>query len=105
MLFSAVNTGHRGSLCSAHANSCYDMISRLETMVLMGMDLPMEAIDRQIASGIDILLHLKRFPDGSRKLVELTEVLEYANGAVVLNPIYVWQDGELRNVGNLLGEK
>lgn len=99
MLFSAVNTGHRGSLCSAHANSCYDMISRLETMVLMGMDLPIEAIDRQIASGIDVLLHLGRLPDGSRKLMEITEVTGFKDGQVLLNPLYVWKEDKLVKVG------
>lgn len=101
MLFSAVNTGHRGSLCSAHANSCYDMVSRLETMVLMGLDIPMEAIDRQIASGIDVLLHLGRMPDGSRKLVEIAEVVGYKDGQVCLQPLYSWRENQLVQVGCL----
>lgn len=103
MLFSAVNTGHRGSLCSAHANSCYDMISRLETMVLMGMELPIEAIDRQIASGIDVFVHLGRMPDGQRKLIEITEVAGYQEGKVCLNPLYVWKNEELVKVGSPIG--
>ena len=90
MLFSAVNTGHRGSMCSAHANSCYDMLSRLETMILMGIEIPLEAIKRQIASGIDILLHLGRTKKGERKLMEITEVLGYEKGNIVLNPLYIW---------------
>lgn len=91
MLFSAVNTGHRGSLCTAHANSCYDMISRLETMVLMGMEIPMEAIDRQIASGIDVLIHLNRMRTGERKVTEITEIVGYENGKVQMRPLFDWQ--------------
>lgn len=90
MLFSAVNTGHRGSLCTAHANSCYDMISRLETMVLMGMKIPMTAIDRQIGSGIDILIHLNRMKNGERKVAEITEVAGYNDGNVKLRPLFSW---------------
>lgn len=102
MLFSAVNTGHRGSMCSAHANSCYDMLSRLETMVLMGMDIPLSAIQRQIASGIDVLIHLGRNEKGERKVVEIMEVQGYENGQIVLNPLYVWQSGKgLTRVGDL----
>lgn len=93
MLFSAVNTGHRGSMCSAHANSCYDMLSRLETMVLMGMDIPLEAIQRQIASGIDILVHLGRGKEGERKVMEITEVLDYEQGQIRLNPLFLWKQG------------
>lgn len=101
MLFSAVNTGHRGSLCSAHANSCYDMISRLETMVLMGLEIPMEAIDRQIASGIDVLIHLGRLPDGARKLMGIMEVSGYENGRVCLHPLYGWDGERLVKVGEI----
>lgn len=105
MLFSAVNTGHRGSMCSAHANSCYDMLSRLETMVLMGMDIPLEAIQRQVASGIDVLIHLGRTGDGKRKVVEIVEIEGYKEGRIVLNPLYSWQaerglvkTGEIKNL-------
>lgn len=105
MLFSAVNTGHRGSLCSAHANSCYDMLSRLETMVLMGMDVPVDAIRRQITSGIDVLIHLGRNRNGERKVLEITEVQGYEKGQIILNPLYTWQTqkglvrvGELKNL-------
>lgn len=105
MLFSAVNIGHRGSMCSAHANSCYDMLSRLETMVLMGMDIPLEAIQRQVASGIDVLIHLGRTGDGKRKVVEIVEIEGYKEGRIVLNPLYSWQaerglvkTGEIKNL-------
>lgn len=105
LLFSAVNTGHRGSMCSAHANSCYDMVSRLETMILMGMDIPLEAIRRQIASGIDVLIHLGRNRDGERKVMEITEVYGYAKGQVLLNPLYRWVRGKgLCKVGEMKHE-
>ena len=73
-LLQAWNTGHDGSLGTAHANSTGDMISRVETMVLMGVQLPLEAIRRQIASGIEILVHLGRGEDGSRRVEEIAEI-------------------------------
>ena len=71
-MLQALNTGHEGSLGTAHANSTQDMLARLEVMVLMGMDLPLEAIRRQIASGVDILIHLGRMRDKSRKVLEIS---------------------------------
>lgn len=96
-LLQAWNTGHNGSLGTAHANSTRDMISRVETMVLMGMQLPLEAIRRQIASGIDLLVHLGRLPDRSRKVFEICEILGYEEGEVKLQPLYSWniQEGHL----------
>lgn len=105
MLFSAVNTGHKGSLCTAHANSCYDMISRLETMVLMGMEIPLTAIDRQIASGIDILIHLSRMSSGERKVTEITEITGYEKGQVQLTPLFLWQESKLVQVNEWKGQK
>lgn len=87
-MLQALNTGHDGSLSTAHANSSADMLSRLETMVLMGMDLPLEAIRRQIASGIDILIHLGRLKDKSRKLLEISEVLSYEKGEIQLQSLF-----------------
>lgn len=84
----AANTGHDGSLSTGHANSCRDMISRLETMVLMGMELPISAIRSQIASGIDVFVHLGRLNDKSRKVLEIAEVLGMKNGEVELQPLY-----------------
>ena len=93
----AFNTGHDGSLSTGHANSARDMISRLETMVLMGMDLPVSAIRSQIASGVDILVHLGRLSDRSRKLLEISEVTGIENGEVAISPIYKYsEDGEKR---------
>lgn len=93
-MLQALNTGHEGSLSTAHANSAKDMLSRLETMVLMGVDLPLEAIRRQIASGVDILVHLGRMRDSSRKLLEVTEVCGFKDGEIQIQPLYQWQEGE-----------
>ena len=82
------NTGHEGSLSTAHANSCEDMLVRLEAMYLQGMDIPVEAIRRQIASGIDIMIHLERGRDGSRRVTEVNEVDGVKDGKVALNPLF-----------------
>ena len=77
-MLQAMNTGHDGSLSTGHANSTYDMISRLETMVLQGAaGLPLEAIRQQIASAVDIIIHLSRLRDKSRKTMEIVEILGY----------------------------
>ena len=73
-MLQALNTGHDGGLSTAHGNSSRDILSRLEMMVLMGMDLPIAAIRQQIASGIDLIVHLGRLPDKSRRVLEITEV-------------------------------
>lgn len=94
-MLQALNTGHDGSLSTGHANSPRDMLSRLETMVLMGMELPLSAIQRQIASGIDVIVHLGRLRDKSRKVLEITEVLEYKDGEILMNPLYRYvEEGE-----------
>ena len=107
----AMNTGHDGSLSTGHANTCADMISRLETMVLMGMDLPLTAVRSQIASGIDILVHLGRLRDKSRKVLSITEVSGFSDGEVVLHELFRFQEagtvgseveGSLIRTGNLL---
>lgn len=89
-LLQAWNTGHSGSLGTAHANSTKDMISRVETMVLMGMQLPLEAIRRQIASGIDLMVHLGRLKDRSRRVLEITEILGYEKGDVKMHTLFSW---------------
>ncbi len=92
-MLQAMNTGHDGSLSTGHANSPQGMISRLETMVLTGSaDLPLEAIRMQIASAVDYIVHLSRLRDFSRKCMEITEVVEYRDGNVVLNPIYKFEE-------------
>ena len=93
-MLQALNTGHEGSLGTAHANSCRDMLARLEIMTLMAeLDLPLQAVRRQIASGVDILVHLERMRDKSRKLLEVSEVCAYADGEIRIQPLYQWQDG------------
>lgn len=91
-MLQAYGTGHDGSLSTGHANSTGDMLGRLETMVLMGMELPLPAIRRQIASGIDILVHLGRLRDRSRKVLEISEVLSFQDGEIQIQPLYVFQE-------------
>lgn len=94
-MLQAMNTGHDGSLSTGHANSTADMLSRLETMVLQGADgLPLDAVRQQIASAIDIIIHLSRLRDKSRKTMEITEVIGYENGEIQLNPLYVFEEDE-----------
>ncbi|MBQ0000017.1 MAG: CpaF family protein [Clostridiales bacterium] len=93
-MLQALNTGHDGSLSTAHANSARDMLSRLETMTLMGVDLPLEAIRRQIASGVDILVHLGRMRDKSRKVLEITEVCGFEKNEIQLRTLYKWVEGK-----------
>ena len=94
-MLQAMNTGHDGSLSTGHANSTEDMLSRLETMVLQGASgLPLEAIRHQIGSAIDIIIHLSRLRDKSRKTMEITEVVGYKDGEIILNPLYVFQEDE-----------
>jgi len=91
-MLQAMNTGHDGSLSTGHANSPQDMMSRLESMVLMGLELPLEAIRRQIASGIDILVHLGRLRDRTRKVLQIVEIVGFENGEIVMNPIYEFRE-------------
>lgn len=100
-MLQAMNTGHDGSLSTGHANSTEDMLSRLETMVLQGAaGLPLEAIRQQIASAVDIIIHLSRLRDKSRKTMEITEVVGYepgegaGEGWIILNPLYVFEEDE-----------
>ena len=108
-LLQAMNTGHDGSLSTGHSNSAADMLSRLETMVLMGMDLQVAAIRQQIASALDIIIHLGRMRDKSRKVLEITEVCDCEKQKIRLRPIFVYHYGseklekerELENVAKL----
>ncbi len=103
-MLQAMNTGHDGSLSTGHANSTHDMLSRLETMVLQGSaGLPLEAIRQQIASALDIIIHLSRLRDKSRKTMEITEVVGYKDGQIILNPLYVFQEDEYSTVGKVSG--
>ena len=104
-MLQAMNTGHDGSLSTGHANSTRDMLSRLETMVLQGADgLPLEAIRQQIASAVDIIIHLSRLRDKSRKTMEISEIVGYEDGKIVLNPLYVFEeDPELSSLDKVVG--
>ena len=103
-MLQALNTGHDGSLSTGHANSCNDMFTRLETMVLMGMDLPLMAIRRQIASGIDIVVHLGRLRDRSRKVLEITEVLGFENGEIQSRILYQFEESAESTKTEVIGE-
>ena len=97
-MLQAMNTGHDGSMSTGHANSTSDMLSRLETMVLMAAPLPLEAIRKQIASAIDIMIFLSRLRDHSRRTMEITEVIGYKDGEILLNPLFVFEEeGEDQN--------
>ena len=102
-LLMAMNTGHDGSLSTGHANSAKDMLTRLETMVLMGMDMPLDAIRRQIASAVDIIIHLGRLRDHSRKLLEIVEVVGYVNHEIVLSPLYTFVEEGCTKEGKIQG--
>lgn len=91
-MLQAMNTGHDGSLSTGHANSCQDMLRRLETMVLMGMELPVSAIRAQIASGIDVLVHLGRLRDRTRKVLDIMELDGMTQGEIRLNPLYHFEE-------------
>ncbi len=116
-MMQCLNTGHDGSMSTGHANSCRDMLSRLETMILMGMELPLMAIRQQIASGLDIIVHLGRLRDKSRRVLEITEIRDFEGSGIKVEPLYVFEEegedaqgrvmgilkkrGELKNHGKL----
>ncbi|MDG0791667.1 CpaF family protein [Cohnella ginsengisoli] len=114
-MLQAMNTGHEGSLSTGHANTARDMLSRLETMVLGGSELPVPVVRRQLASALDIVVHLSRLRDGSRRVVEISEIAGLRDGEVELNPLYLLKEesgtrrdvlrraGELTNVRKLRG--
>lgn len=103
-MLTSMNTGHDGSLSTGHSNSSEDMLSRLETMVLMsGIEMPLDAIRQQIASAIDLIVHLKRMRDKTRKVVEITEVLNYEDGTIKLNPIFLFKEEGEDEEGKILG--
>lgn len=104
-MLQAMNTGHDGSLSTGHANSTKDMLSRLETMVLTGAEgLPLEAVRQQIASAVDIIIHLSRLRDKTRKTMEITEVVKYENGQIILNPLYVFEEDQHSTVEKVSGQ-
>ncbi len=102
-MLQAMNTGHDGSLSTGHANSTTDMLSRLETMVLSGASLPVQVIRQQITSAIDIMVHLSRLRDHSRKIVAISELIGLENGEIQTNPLYEFvEEGEGPN-GQIIG--
>jgi pilus assembly protein CpaF len=104
-MLQALNTGHDGSLSTGHANSPADMLSRLETLVLLGAEIPLLAVRKQIASAIDIIVHLGRLRDRSRRLLEVCEVLDCESGEIRMNPIYEFEESgeaEGRVIGSLV---
>lgn len=112
MIGSAMNCGHDGSMSSAHANSAEDMLLRLENMILMSATLPIDAIRRQIASGVDLIVHLGRLRDKSRKVMQIVEIKGIKQEEIILNPIFLFQEtsekkskrveGKLERVGQLI---
>lgn len=114
-MLQAMNTGHEGSISTGHSNNTFDMLSRLETMILSGNALPIEVIRKQIASAVDIMIHLSRMRDNSRKVTEIHEVIGIKDHEVQLNPLYVFVEdeestsikvsGKLRSTGNKLANK
>lgn len=111
-MLQAMNTGHDGSLSTGHANSVRDMLSRLETMVLSGASLPVDVVRKQIASAVDIMVHLSRLRDKSRRVTEITEVVGMEGGEIALNPLFRFEEeegngglavkGQLKRTGNRL---
>lgn len=102
-MMQCLNTGHDGSMSTGHANSSKDMLSRLENMILMGMEIPLTAIKQQIASGIDLIIHLGRLRDKSRKVLEIVEVMGYREGEIVLKPLYQFAEKGEDEQGRILG--
>lgn len=98
-MLQAMNTGHDGSMCTGHSNSAEDMISRLETMVLSGIEIPIQAIRAQIGAAIDIIVHLGRIRDRTRKVLGIHEVVKDKEGNIKLNPLFVYKEtGEIKGV-------
>lgn len=97
MISSAMLNGHSGSMSTGHANHPADMLYRLETMMMMGIDLPLTAIQRQIASALDIIIHLGRLRDKSRRVIEIAEVLGYENGRIQLQTLYEFKEEGMKN--------
>lgn len=100
-MLQAMNTGHDGSLSTGHGNSTSDMLDRLETMVLLGSDIPLMAARRQIASAIDVMVQLGRLRDGRRCVLEISEILGCRDGEIEKNPLFVYQENEDGNGGGL----
>ena len=103
-MISGFNTGHSGGLSTGHANSARDMLSRLENMVMMGVEIPPSAIKQQISSGLEIIVHLGRLRDKSRKVLEISEVIGFENGEIVTSTLYRFVETGTSLEGRVLGE-
>ena len=103
-MLQAMNTGHDGSMSTGHGNSPSDMMTRLETMVLMGIDMPLAAIRAQIATAIDIVIHLGRMRDKTRKVLEINEVVGIRNGQIELNRLYVFKEEPESDKNKVVGQ-
>ena len=104
-MLQAMNTGHDGSISTGHANSAEDMLSRLETMVLTGSaQLPLPAIRRQIASAVDVIVHLSRLRDHTRRTMEISEVMGMEEGRIILNPLFRFEESQGNNTGQVCGQ-
>lgn len=103
MISSAMLNGHSGSMSTGHANHPTDMLHRLETMMMMGIDMPLAAIQRQVASAIDIIIHLGRLRDKSRKVLEVSEVLGYENDTIQIQTLYEYREEGMEN-GKIQGK-
>ena len=116
MICSAMNCGHDGSMSTVHSNSAADTLLRVETMILMAAQIPLQAIRRQISSGVDIIVHLGRLRDKSRKVLEIAEITGMEEDRILINPLFSFQEtltggervtgklikvGELENVAKL----
>ena len=102
-MLQCLNTGHDGSMSTGHANSAKDMLGRLENMVLMGVELPLAAIRQQIASGVDIIVHLGRLRDKSRRVLEIVEIMGCENNEIKLNPLFSFEELGEDSAGNIVG--
>ena len=103
-MLQCLNTGHDGSMSTGHANSGRDMLARLENMVLMGMDLPLAAIGQQIASGVDLIVHLGRLRDKSRRVLEIMEVMSCEKNEIMLNPLFLFEETGEDDNGIIVGK-
>ncbi len=99
----AMNTGHDGSLSTGHANSSMDMLSRLETMILSTLQLPLDCVRKQIASAIDIIIHLSRLRDKSRRTMEISEVVGIKDNIIILNQIFVFEEHQTGDIKTVSG--
>ncbi len=102
-MMQCLNTGHDGSMSTGHANSSVDMLARLQNMVLMGMDLPLLAIKQQIASGIDVIVHLGRLRDKSRRVLEIIEIVDCEDNEIKINPLFQFEEAGQDSEGNVIG--